>query len=364
MAGSLVSNNGICLVCKRNERRYTCPKCQVAYCSLDCYKKHNEGCAESFYQQNIFGVLQSTHATEQDKKNILQILSRIRENETTSQEEADIFDRMSQLDLDSPDLFSQLSKEEQTTFMNLIQNGRAGTLISVWEPWWTKEPKKNLVQDMNSDSTTDEYETPVIKRDIPPLTTLISKAPSPFLVNNLVDILYSYAYTLRVFNGEWQCSHIEALSLLYQLSSVLSNNTVYETLSIALQNVLENSLKPFVVGNNTRQFSVTIIEDVYKICKSKDYVLATLSDLDQIFLGPMKKDNSKKDKKHSKSIVLARKKILFYLSWANEMPPTIFEQLSCALEIEFEQHKQNLSSTNNKPPTNLHIAIKPLIEEL
>jgi len=120
----------------------------------------------------------------------------------------------------------------------------------------------------------------------------------------------------------------------------LSENVVYETISSVVKNCLENSLKPFVVGNNTQQFSVSIIEDVYKICKFKDFVLAAFSDLDEIF--SMKKNKiisktAKKNPQNSKEMMLARKKIKYYLSWANEMPPHIFEQLSCALEIEHKQ---------------------------
>lgn len=36
--------------CLRQYARYTCPRCNLAYCSLPCYKQHGEQCTESFYR--------------------------------------------------------------------------------------------------------------------------------------------------------------------------------------------------------------------------------------------------------------------------------------------------------------------------
>ena len=37
--------------------RDVCPKCQVPYCSLLCYKNHGESCTEAFYQKKVNQVL-------------------------------------------------------------------------------------------------------------------------------------------------------------------------------------------------------------------------------------------------------------------------------------------------------------------
>ena len=40
------------IVCRCNQKAssYTCPRCHVRYCSLDCYKKHSAQCTEGFYR--------------------------------------------------------------------------------------------------------------------------------------------------------------------------------------------------------------------------------------------------------------------------------------------------------------------------
>ena len=43
-----------CSFCnKNNDAKYICPKCKVPYCSMECYKKHNEACTEEFYKSNF-----------------------------------------------------------------------------------------------------------------------------------------------------------------------------------------------------------------------------------------------------------------------------------------------------------------------
>ena len=36
--------------CQKNFSKYTCPRCNLQYCCLDCYKKHGDRCTEGFYR--------------------------------------------------------------------------------------------------------------------------------------------------------------------------------------------------------------------------------------------------------------------------------------------------------------------------
>lgn len=66
----------ICAICQEKEGKYTCPKCDKLYCSLDCYKsmKH-ENCSEGFYKQNVKENL-STGTDLDEKKRMLDILDK------------------------------------------------------------------------------------------------------------------------------------------------------------------------------------------------------------------------------------------------------------------------------------------------
>ena len=67
-----VAPTRVCSVCQREYSKYTCPRCNIAYCSLNCYKvqhksmqkdyyhliiilfqAHSEGCTEEFYHEHV-----------------------------------------------------------------------------------------------------------------------------------------------------------------------------------------------------------------------------------------------------------------------------------------------------------------------
>ena len=58
-----------CSICKQKNSKYICPKCKIFYCSVDCYKKHNNDCIEKFYKKNCEEELKSIKINEKDVKN-------------------------------------------------------------------------------------------------------------------------------------------------------------------------------------------------------------------------------------------------------------------------------------------------------
>ena len=58
-----------CSICNNNQEvKYICPKCKVPYCSMECYKKHNEKYTEEFYKNNVIQELKNTKFNEEEKK--------------------------------------------------------------------------------------------------------------------------------------------------------------------------------------------------------------------------------------------------------------------------------------------------------
>lgn len=44
----------LCEYCDEKTFKYSCPKCNIKYCSVECYKLHNQKtCSESFFKQQI-----------------------------------------------------------------------------------------------------------------------------------------------------------------------------------------------------------------------------------------------------------------------------------------------------------------------
>ena len=65
-----------CRVCQRAHAKYTCPRCFMRYCGLNCYKAHDGRCVESFHGENFGDALKGTRAEDEGKKRMTEILAR------------------------------------------------------------------------------------------------------------------------------------------------------------------------------------------------------------------------------------------------------------------------------------------------
>ncbi|KAI8903581.1 hypothetical protein EDD86DRAFT_250294 [Gorgonomyces haynaldii] len=110
----------LCAICRFESPKYKCPKCEIEYCSLGCYKKH--GCSELFYKQNVEETLKSTKTD----KPIQQLLWDLHH-----QEEERLFD------LEAPNLLEQLTIDERKDFERLIQSPEGiQRLLGDTKQWW------------------------------------------------------------------------------------------------------------------------------------------------------------------------------------------------------------------------------------
>eukprot|EP00581_Thalassiosira_minuscula_P014589 CAMPEP_0183715302 /NCGR_PEP_ID=MMETSP0737-20130205/9586_1 /TAXON_ID=385413 /ORGANISM="Thalassiosira miniscula, Strain CCMP1093" /LENGTH=435 /DNA_ID=CAMNT_0025944393 /DNA_START=6 /DNA_END=1310 /DNA_ORIENTATION=+ len=68
-----------CSTCHKNKGRYSCPKCNAPYCSVACYRQHDENnsCTESFYKHRVLDSLPSNKNNENAKGGLGGILARI-----------------------------------------------------------------------------------------------------------------------------------------------------------------------------------------------------------------------------------------------------------------------------------------------
>jgi hypothetical protein len=256
-----------------------------------------------------------------------------------------------------------------------MQEGRLSDLIAMWKPWWylphdapvitpleTKTNNATDEEDDNASSDEEEQElapppsqVPLVLDDVKPLSALTSAPPSPLVMYNIIEALYAYAYTARIFNGEFHEAGIEAVDLILNLSSVLSENKIYQNGTEALHKSLENSLKPHV--KNTRGFSISVLEDVNEMFKSKKFILAALSDLYRLFDTETKMAPASKSKKPSK-VMLAAKKIYFFICWANEDDEQSFGLVRLEIFTEWQKQLEYLKELENtkkpsapKPPS-------------
>eukprot|EP00798_Chlamydomonas_sp_ICE-L_P024955 gene24955-10613_t len=141
------------------------------------------------------------------------------------------------LSLDALDISElDLTPEEFQAFQRAVASGRLSHLVVPWEPWWQahagylKEMKlgsqgQALVQAHGSNRSrpTPDSSLPLgPSQPLPPLSNLLKSPPSPLLRWQLVDLLYAYCYTLRLYNGDWADGVEEVAAILLSVSESLS----------------------------------------------------------------------------------------------------------------------------------------------
>ncbi|RDD41776.1 Zinc finger HIT domain-containing protein 2 [Trichoplax sp. H2] len=343
--GSIGKQDRICELCRKCYSRYTCPRCNINYCSLQCYKcqKHQQ-CSEVFYKDHVMEELKNNRASQDDKEKILNILQRLNESESMHEEDSDglsLSERLSDLNLDK-DLnvvWEKLSEKEKQDFEQCLTNGDISRLISLWQPWWrTNVAKGERIKVVDND---DDGKSQVKQNGL--LPKLHRDFLSPESIGNYCNcfedirinknIRYSYAYTCRLFNGGHFDNPLESIQVIFQISNVLKENAVYQEATSALHYAIR-AVENNKVIYNSAEFSMAIIDDVHDILSKQQmtengkcsFTMLALSDLYRLSEIARKTLTNGTNASTainngiitSKILWYAKKKIYFYLSWASK----------------------------------------------
>ena len=356
----------VCKLCLKVPSKYTCPRCQVQYCSSECYKsKTHAQCSELFYKDCFMEGLKEMKP--EGKQQMMDILQR---NAQAQQEEAeedveDLADRLEGVDLDGdPEAILEcLTASEKAEFHSLVQSGDLGKLIEPWTAWWEKP---TLVQDADA-----PYPHPQTLENIPKLSELIRVAVADSVKYSVVNVLYGYCYMCRLYNGDFDNSK-EICAGFVKLSQGLGATRQFASTSDALHSCLlavaeTKSLRV------SRPFSSAIMQDVIKLLGKTSWVAAAISDTHHLFTRAHKMvkktlkkqpDNSKlKERKSLYFHIL--KKLTFLLAWCTENPQTLSE-LVPEIETEYCSVSSMLSAGKVQTPVKSveKDNEKPLIEEI
>ena len=140
---SAPDNNSCCVFCVKKVPKYTCPRCNVRYCSSVCYKsdKHSQ-CSELFYKDCVLEEMSEHKGSSDDKVKMLEMLKKL--NERGRDEEMfdaeDLEERLHDIDINSdPEgvVWSALTENERKQFESAVKSGEISNLIDVWVPWWS-----------------------------------------------------------------------------------------------------------------------------------------------------------------------------------------------------------------------------------
>ena len=145
-----------CDLCKTKASKYTCPKCSLRYCGIDCYKGENHRkCSEEFYKEQVLRELEHMKSTDGDKKRTMEILKRVMQCEKNvdyvwSDNEAieNLAKRMEDIDLETAsfdEMYGRLTEKERRLFESVVQSGEI-EILDVCTPWWAHDRRNKLVE--------------------------------------------------------------------------------------------------------------------------------------------------------------------------------------------------------------------------
>ncbi|XP_059490313.1 zinc finger HIT domain-containing protein 2 [Neocloeon triangulifer] len=352
------TDKNLCTLCGSVPGKYVCPRCNAFYCSLDCYRseKHAQ-CSEQFYKECIQEEM-AVDADPADAKSMQEILCRLQEHESRGietgllakdkeedeseadsddlqSEPDDLASRLAGIDLNDPDsIWQKLSEEEKAEFQNLVSSGDATKIVPTWDPWWNY--KAALVQEVESSDKFKKH-CPRINQKIPALKD-VSKV-NPAVAFGIANVIYSYATITRYFQGDHLESDLvkEAADHLMDLSASLSKGENFVDQENAITSAKIQSIE--ILGS-TQDDESLVLDDVQKIMEGPSseeqsfYLLAALSDCLSLLksasckekgdslaaAGEFSKrfpDSKVREAKWSKKqLILAIKKLEFYISWA------------------------------------------------
>ncbi|KAA6430017.1 MAG: hypothetical protein FRX49_00448 [Trebouxia sp. A1-2] len=399
------------------------------------------------FRDNVSAHLESAQTSDSERQHILSILQRFQQDDGSDHAAHQSSNADSEQDDDndlaiSEALLQKLSlsegqedldiNEEDLTagelqaFKRAVASGRLNNMVQIWTPWWNLPEAGTVqlsasgahrmsVQDQeNGGAATAVSGLPAApSQPLPLLASLTNVLPSPLLQWQLLDILYTYCFVMRLYNGDYSSDPQEAAMTALQVSSTLeaacssSASQLKQqqgslagaqaaprappvSASEALLQCAERVCSPAVAGSVGRYTAIGLLQDVASLVQNgKSVVILVLNDLRNLFaasqdvlangrqpasvdktsdvrhtqgstprhngvLGTSNKDSAVA-KKQVKGVL---RKLHFLLSWANELSSNAYNELLHSVVAEMEQH----ASVQPESRSSDHIKLDPFVQ--
>lgn len=293
--------NQICQVCKKEPGKYRCPKCGTIYCCSNCFKNHSAFCINKFSERTLSSLPPPTVSLESklrmqkiilqnekqqqrylEKKNLqkeidsnnMNVKSKIHESKNNNHFDSD------------QDLNKILADDSENDFENIPVDP-----IEPWKAWWEKAVIINAP----------------VPTDPPP-------NGSPLLRYHLVDILYSYCYVIRLYNGDISWDFDGASEAFTFISTVLDTKDHVISVKNGIEQCIIKTRRPDLFIEF--QWQVEVVHDVELCLQTHSHVFRALSEIQAALA------NSKQ--KYKSAIMKAK----FVAAWTQSLTQKDLEKLS------------------------------------
>lgn len=346
-------------------------------------------------RENVVEELQQLQPDNETKQKMLDILKRFHdEEETDSMDEDDSFlseETIQKIMSGNRINIDDLSVEERKHFQRAVASGELSKLIKPWDPWWLKPSAKyislsqdgaSLVQPLvqqdpveasgNYMESNQLYDIPPgPETPLPPTSKLSTVGPSPLLAVHLIDIIYSYCFTLRLYNGDWQSDALESTMVLLSVSSVLGKGGQPETVLEALLHCLEQTSSPAYRHMGGLQFGLGLLDDVISLLNIGGAALVCLLCDTQRLIQAAEKELKSEKLHKSKKVEIKNKlksselKVYFIMCWVHEQPVEVWPSLAALVNTEKSSAVECVVSKRGAVRTEkVERTGKPLIKEI
>jgi hypothetical protein len=207
-----------------------------------------------------------------------------------------------------------LSPEMRLAFERAVKSGELSNIVEPWHPWWTPE----FVSEKSSEQCMGGKARPALDERLlkVPHFRSLRPGPLPLLAYNAVDLLYSVALTLRLYNGVENAVALcqEAATTLFEASAVLREDARHTTVAEALMSCTSGSMHGEEGGNI---HWTALARDVVYLCSSRhmSHALLNATDIASAATKAMKEQG---EVENAFQIRRMKKKLEFYLSWSRE----------------------------------------------
>ncbi|KAI8647703.1 hypothetical protein BD408DRAFT_427692 [Parasitella parasitica] len=350
-------NQTLCEICQKQFSNYVCPRCNLRYCSLACYKDlQHADCTESFYKDSVTAEIQNRELDKDSKHKMLEMLKRLEEEndptdllESDDDDENELVNRFANIDIENTDpdlIWSLLSDKERIEFeqalKHLEKTGKWEKLeLPNYQPWWKHHVP--LVQE-SSDEMAQADRMPDLPKTVPDFTKITQPTTrtSPHIVWNLLHLLATYSYLMRHTLGEM----LEDPGVTENVCQELSANVLFsKAADCPFKNVGD------VVGDLTERIidreNTTIMAkrafDNQKRYGLKLLLLQDMSDLLNVCVRAMHDfwqtidQITNAHKKKRKTFLLASRKLHFYLAAAGYLEKDRLGVIQLAIQNEADR---------------------------
>ncbi|CAG5104976.1 Oidioi.mRNA.OKI2018_I69.chr1.g1722.t1.cds [Oikopleura dioica] len=310
-----------CSICVETESKYTCPRCGIQYCSLECYKDdRHQDCSEGFFKKEVEEVLKSDMVETEEKKKMIEILKRDKEEREKDllpeemleeDEEGDQEDFDADGDFDVEGMLAQLSKEEREMFEKALKDN---SIIS--------EISENLNLWWSSNFKVIPENAPILRN--PPLLSdkLTPHWTTPLFVSNLA-VVYCFIYRRYLGDPEdlvQECTD-EILKYAECFKPAEESDPEHHLYSVFETIAKESDNKTALIA----------FYDSVEVLENKLKLRSALSHLTNLLQTKGLKSKQKK---------LASKKVEFYHSWV--LSSEISESLSLPVKLFYLDKKREI----------------------